>query len=315
VSSDPVRVPVSGVVRSATRVLRDAGVDSAPAEAQLICAHVLGVDRSRLMVLDHVSPAEARRIEGLVDARARDRTPLQYLLGSAVSGRLDLAVGPGVFIPRPETELLIDWTLAAMPPPGTGHAPVVVDLCAGSGAIALEIAHARPDAHVHAVELHAAAFAWLRHNADLREAAGDTPVEVHRADATDPDLLAGLRGRVTAVVSNPPYIPVTDDLPADVLAHEPASALFGGEDGLAVVTPLVDVAAGLLAPGGTLAVEHDDTTGAAVAAVVWEQGCFGTVEQHTDLAGRPRFVTATRRAARRRGDDEDDTRAQKGITR
>lgn len=322
----PRPVPVTEVVRSAAQSLRAAGIDSAHVEAQLICAHVLGVDRARLMLVDSVEAAGVAEVERIVAARAQDRTPLQYLLGRAVSGRLDLAVGPGVFIPRPETELLVDWTLSALPTPGSGPAPVVVDLCAGSGTLALEIAHARPDARVHAVELHAAAFDWLRRNAGERAAAGDTPVELHRADATDHGLLGHLRGRVTAVVSNPPYIPFTDDLPADVLSHEPATALFGGADGLAVVTPLVDVAAALLAPGGHLAVEHDDTTGPAVAAVVSAQGGFGNVDQHTDLAGRPRFVTATRSTDRRdtiddanddddHNDDEVDTRTQKGIAR
>ena len=312
---NPRPIPVAGVVRSAARTLSAAGVDSAHVEAQLVCAHVLGIDRSRLMLADDVDAAAVSEIEQLVAARARDRTPLQYLLGRAVTGRLELAVGPGVFIPRPETELLAEWILAALPAPGDGPGPIVVDLCAGSGTLALEIAHARPDAHVHAVELHDAALSWLRRNADERAAAGDTPIEVHHADATDPRALAQLRDRAAAVVSNPPYIPFTDDLPADVLTHEPATALFGGGDGLAVVTPLVDVAAALLAPGGHLAVEHDDTTGPAVAAVVSAQGAFGTVEQHTDLAGRPRFVTATRFDAGH-GDDDGEvvTTARKGIT-
>lgn len=301
---------VAAVVRSAAEKLSAAGVDSAHVEAQLICAHVLGTDRSRLMLADDLDADSVARVDEIVAARARDRIPLQYLLGRAVSGRLDLLVGPGVFIPRPETELLVDWTLNALPAPGHGPPPIVVDLCAGSGTIALEIAHARPDATVHAVELHDPALDWLRRNAAERAEAGDTPIEVHHADATDPELLSRLRGRVTAVVSNPPYIPVTDELPVDVLAHEPPTALFGGSDGLVVVTPLTDVAAGLLAPGGHLAVEHDDTTGPAVAAVVSAQGGFGTVEQHTDLAGRPRFITATRLV-----DDEVDTRVQKGITR
>ncbi|UVE95744.1 peptide chain release factor N(5)-glutamine methyltransferase [Dietzia sp. B32] len=334
---DPHPGRVTGVVRRAAQTLAAAGVDSAHAEAQLICAHVLGIERHRLMLADDLDAAARGEVERIVAARVRDRTPLQYLLGRAVSGRLELAVGPGVFIPRPETELLVEWTLAALPAPGSVPGPLVVDLCAGSGTLALEIAHARPDARVHAVELHEAALEWLRRNADERAAAGDTPIEVHHADATDPDALGNLHGRVTAVVSNPPYIPVTDDLPADVLAHEPATALFGGRDGLVVVTPLVDVAAALLAPGGHLAVEHDDTTGAAVAAVVSAQGGFGTVEQHTDLAGRPRFVTATRLDAAREGradnepddnepadnepadnepdDDEVVTTARKGITR
>lgn len=327
---DPRPGGVAGVVRSAVRTLGAAGVDSARVEAQLICAHVLGIDRTRLMLADDLDAATVSEVERIVAARARDRTPLQYLLGRAVSGRLELAVGPGVFIPRPETELLIESALAALPAPAPGHGPrpVVVDLCAGSGTLALEIAHARPDARVHAVELHEAALEWLRHNAAERAAAGDTPIEIHHADATDAGALAHLRGRAEAVVSNPPYIPVTDGLPADVVAHEPATALFGGRDGLVVVTPLLDLAAALLGPGGHLAVEHDDTTGAAVAAIVSAQGSFGSVEQHTDLAGRPRFVTATRLDAGHtdradadnpeddnQDDDEVVTTARKGTTR
>lgn len=330
----PGRVPVSGVVRAAAAALSEAGVDSAQVEARLICAHVLGVDRSRLMLADGLDPAAVAEVDRIVAARTREHIPLQYLLGRAPSGRLELAVGPGVFIPRPETELLVEWVLDRLPAPIAGQAPVVVDLCAGSGTIALEIAHARPDVRVHAVELHDAALGWLRRNADERAAAGDTPIEIHHADATDPDLLSELRGGVAAVVSNPPYIPTTEDLPADVLGHEPATALFGGDDGLVVVVPLVDLAASLLHPGGLLAVEHDDTTGAEVAAVVARQGHFGTVERHADLAGRPRFVTATARGTRRdtgraddttlsndRSDYDDDTAAevdptvQKGIAR
>lgn len=331
--------PVAGVVRTAAAALTRAGIDSAQVEARLICAHVLGIDRSRLMLADGLDEAAVAEVDRIVVARTVHNVPLQYLFGRAPTGRLDLAVGPGVFIPRPETELLVEWVLARLPAPVWGEGPVIVDLCAGSGTIALEIAHARPDAQVHAVELHDAALQWLRRNAAERAAAGDTPIVIHRGDATDPGLLRDLQGRVTVVVSNPPYIPVTDDLPADVLGHEPATALFGGADGLVVVIPLVDLAASLLVPGGLLAVEHDDTTGAEVAAVVERQGRFGTVEQHTDLAGRPRFVTATTSDDRQRGerrghdgpgatgrshdddhhdhadDDEVDPTVQKGTTR
>ena len=310
--AQPAPAAVTGAAGRAAGALRSAGVASALAGAQLICAPVPGVDRSALPLADGLDPAEVAEVGRIVAARARDRTPLQYLLGRATSGRLDLAVGPGVFIPRPETELLVENALDRLKG-GEGPGPIVVDLCAGSGTLAPEIAHARPDAYVHAVELHGPALEWLRRNAGERAAAGDTPVEVHAADATDPALLPDLRGRVAAVVANPPYIPQTDDLTADVLGHEPATALFGGADGLVVITPLVHVAAGLLAPGGHLAVEHDDATGAAVAAVVCAQGGFGNVDQHTDLAGRPRFVTATRRAET--DDDEVDQTVRKGITR
>ncbi|GLB62501.1 release factor glutamine methyltransferase [Dietzia sp. NCCP-2495] len=326
--------PVPVAVRSATATLAAAGIDSAAVEARMICAHAAGVDLSRLLLADGLDAVQLAEVDRIVAARAAEHLPLQYLLGRASSGLLDLAVGQGVFIPRPETALLVEWVLDRLPAPTGGPGPIVVDLCAGSGTIALEIAHARPDARVHAVELHDAALTWLRRNAAERATAGDTPIEIHHADATDPGLLTQLRGRVDAVVSNPPYIPITDDLPSDVLGHEPATALFGGEDGLVVVVPLVDVGASLLAPRGLLAVEHDDTTGAEVAAVVARQGHFGTVELHTDLAGRPRFVTATARGTRRdtarggatgreqnRHDYDDDTVAevdptvQKGIAR
>lgn len=315
-------VPVAGVVRTAAAALARAGIDSARVEARLICAHVLGIDQSRLISADGIDDAALAEVERIVAARTGEKVPLQYLFGRAPSGRLELSVGPGVFIPRPETELLVEWVLARLPAPGGATRPVIVDLCAGSGTIALEIAHARPDAHVHAVELHDAALQWLRRNVEERAAAGDTPIEIHHGDATDPGLLPELRGRVTVVASNPPYIPMTDDLPADVLGHEPATALFGGADGLDVVVPLVDLAASLLAPGGLLAVEHDDTTGAEVAAIVERQGRFGTVEQHTDLAGRPRFVTATTPGdgghdGHKVDDDNDevDTTVQKGTAR
>lgn len=315
-------VPVAGVVRTAAAALARAGIDSARVEARLICAHVLGIDQSRLISADGIDDAALAEVERIVAARTGEKVPLQYLFGRAPSGRLELSVGPGVFIPRPETELLVEWVLARLPAPGGATRPVIVDLCAGSGTIALEIAHARPDAHVHAVELHDAALQWLRRNAEERAAAGDTPIEIHHGDATDPGLLPELRGRVTVVASNPPYIPMTDDLPADVLGHEPATALFGGADGLDVVVPLVDLAASLLAPGGLLAVEHDDTTGAEVAAIVERQGRFGTVEQHTDLAGRPRFVTAITLGdgghdGHKVDDDNDevDTTVQKGTAR
>lgn len=280
---------MADAIRATTGRLAAAGLDQARAEAELLWAHVAGVPRGELVAADAPDRVARERVERLVDERVRDRTPLQYLLGTAPSGRLDLEVGPGVFVPRPETELIADHVLRAT----RGSAPLVVDLCAGAGTLALEIAHARPGARVHAVELHTAALDWLRRNAAARAAAGDTPVVVHAADATSPEVLSELDGRVDVVVTNPPYIPLTDTLPPET-AHEPATALFGGDDGLEVIRPLARVAARLLAPGGLLAVEHDDAGGAGVASVLEATGCFGTVERHTDLAGRPRYVTAIR---------------------
>lgn len=267
--------------------------DSPAAEATLILAHVTGLDRAALATAT-LTEHQADRARELAGRRVASGEPLQYLLGTAVSGALDLAVGPGVFIPRPETELLVDWALRTQPPAsaGTGGGPIVVDLCAGSGTLALEIAHARPDCEVHAVELDPDALGWLERNAADRVAAGDRPVTVHAGDATDPGVLADLDGHVAMVVTNPPYIPAGADLPAEVLDHEPARALFGGESGNDVITQLVPRIAALLAPGGATACEHDDSTGDAVAALFAGHPAFGRVRNHHDLTGRPRFVTA-----------------------
>lgn len=275
---------------------------SADAEARLILATVTGVDRTALdfATVDDADAARARRIAA---ARADTGQPLQYLLGTAVSGALDLVVGPGVFIPRPETELLVDWAvrhIAQLPRADAAEpAPVVVDLCAGSGTMALEIAHARPDVSVHAVELHDAALGYLRRNAARRAAAGDRPIAVHAGDATNPGVLPELVGRVAVVVSNPPYVPAGAQVPREVEHFEPATALFGGVSGNDVIKKMVPTIAGLLRPGGVVACEHDESTQEAVAAMFAAHPAFGRVKHHNDLSGRPRFVTAERVRAHR----------------
>lgn len=278
--------------------LTAAGSDSGAAEAATILAHAADLTRSRLAAATAVDDAHAEAARAFAARRAETGEPLQYVLGTAVSGNLDLEVGPGVFIPRPETELLVEWVLGRLPPaavPG-GASPVVIDLCAGSGTIALELAHARPDAEVHAVELDPDAASWLRRNAGARRAAGDRGISVHVADATDPALLTELDGRAAAVVSNPPYIPAAAEaaLPGEITRFEPALALYGGPSGNEVIAGIVPVAARLLAPGGVLACEHDDTTGEQVAELFAGHGGFRDVRRHRDLAGRPRFVTAVR---------------------
>ena len=175
---------------------------------------------------------------------------MQHLLGTAPFRHLELAVGPGVFIPRPETELLAGWVIEQARrlagPRGDGLR--VVDLCSGSGAIALAVAQELPGASVVAVERSPAALEWLRRNAAGRAAAGDTPVEVVAADVTAPDLLAGLTGRVDLLAVNPPYVPDAVEVPAEVAGHDPAEAVFGGPDGLAVIRPLIAAAAAAAAP-------------------------------------------------------------------
>jgi release factor glutamine methyltransferase len=259
-------------------------------DAELLLASVLGITRGRLLTLVEVPDDVAVRFGTLVAQRA-DRVPLQHLTGRAPFRFIDLAVGPGVFVPRPETEQLTGWALDRL---AGAPAPVVVDLGSGSGAIALSIAHECPGARVTAVERDPGAIEWTRHNATARAEAGDTPVEVLSGDMTDSQLLTALDGAVDVVVSNPPYVPDGAVVPREVADHDPPLALWGGPDGLDVVRGLLVTAARLLRPGGWLGIEHADQQGSALPALVRAHSAFTGVEDHPDLAGRPRFTTARR---------------------
>ncbi|MFI6761458.1 peptide chain release factor N(5)-glutamine methyltransferase [Micromonospora sp. NPDC050417] len=296
------RLRPSVAVADATGVLSAAGIGPARVEAELLAAYVLDISRGRLALTARFTPAQLERFRALV-ARRAGREPLQHLLGSAPFRYLELAVGPGVFIPRPETELLAGVGVDAAKriageASGTGGAgdPVVVDLCSGSGAIALSVADEVPGARVVAVERSTEALVWLRRNAAERAAAGDRPIEVVAGDVTDPGLLTDLAGRVDVLLCNPPYVPEAIAVPPEVADHDPAEAVFGGADGLAVIRPVLDRAAALLRPGGLLGIEHDDTHAEAVPALLRAHGAFAEVRDHPDLAGRPRFVTARRSA-------------------
>ncbi|MEV5690738.1 peptide chain release factor N(5)-glutamine methyltransferase [Micromonospora globbae] len=290
------RIRPSIAVARAARILTDAGVEAARTEAELLAAYVLDVPRGRLALADGFDGDQLATFDALV-ARRAGREPLQHLTGSAAFRRLELAVGPGVFVPRPETELLAGWGIAQ----GRGReAPLVVDLCSGSGAIALAVAQELPQARVVAVERSAAALRWLRRNAADRAAAGDRPIEVVEADVTAPDLLADLVGRVDVLLCNPPYVPADTLVAPEVAGYDPAEAVFGGTDGLAVIRPVVARAGALLRAGGVVGIEHDDTHGADVPALLVADGRFTDVAEHRDLTGRPRFATASRRADGRR---------------
>ena len=272
------------------RRLAEAGVESPRVDAELLLAHVLGVPRARLITLDDVPDDGVARFTALLDQRV-DRVPLQHLTGRAPFRHLELAVGPGVFVPRPETESLAGWVLeqlAGIPE------PVVVDLGAGSGALALAIANEHPGARVTAVERDPGAIEWTRHNAASRAATGDTPIEVLAGDLTDPGLLRDLDGTVDVVVSNPPYVPDDARVPQEVADHDPPLALWGGPDGLDVVRGLLRTAARLVVAGGVLGIEHADQQGEALPALVRASGGWTDVADHRDLAGRPRFTTARR---------------------
>jgi release factor glutamine methyltransferase len=284
------RQPLRLAILEGERILAAAGVASPRVDAELIAAHVLGVERGRLPLVPLVDPQVVDAIGQLVHRRAA-RVPLQHLLGWAALGPVTVEVGPGVFTPRPETELLLEWGLGAV---ADVAAPLVVDLCTGTGALALALARERPDATVHAVELDTAALAWARRNADARVAAGDRLVVLHKGDVADPGLLADLEGRVDLLVCNPPYVPAGTEVPPEVAEHDPYDAVFAPGDGLAVVRHVVAAAARLLRPGGAFAMEHDDTQGQSVPALLTARRVLTDVEDHADLTGRPRFVTARR---------------------
>lgn len=276
-------VPLREAVREAAATLAAAGVDSARHDAELLAAHVAGVPRGRLLLASW-DAAAAGTYRALVARRAA-REPLQHLLGTAVLGRVEVVVGPGVFVPRPETELLVEWGLAQVRDVAS---PLVVDLCTGSGAIALAVAVARPDARVHAVETDPGALSWARRNVKRL----DVDVDLHAVDVRAADLLPDLDGHVDLVLCNPPYVPDGTPVPPEV-HRDPPEAVFGGPDGLAVVPAVVVAAARLLRPGGAVGIEHDDSHGDAVPALLTAHGFVG-VEAHRDLAGRPRFATARR---------------------
>jgi release factor glutamine methyltransferase len=220
----------------------------------------------------------------LVDRRAA-REPLQHLTGTAAFRYLGLAVGAGVFVPRPETELLAGWGIDRAREVA-GRAPVVVDLCTGSGAIALSVATEVTSAEVHAVELDRGAVAWAARNlagsgVDLRE--GDMA-----------DAFGDLDGTVDVVLCNPPYIPLDayESVQPEARDHDPHLALFAGDDGLAALRVVERVAARLLRRGGVVGVEHADVQGGSAPAVFSTSGRWAEVRDHHDLTGRPRFVTA-----------------------
>lgn len=268
--------------RRAAQRLRDAGVASPEWDADELLAHVLGTTRGRLLTLGDVPDELAERYAALIERRAA-REPLQHLTGTAAFRHVELAVGPGVFVPRPETELLAGWAIERAL---RIEEPVVVDLCTGSGAIARAIADEVPGARVYAVELDESAHDWA-----ARNLAG-TGVELRLGDMKD--AFDDLAGTVDVVTCNPPYIPLDawESVALEARDHDPQLALFSGGDGLDAMRVLERRAAVLLAPGGVVGAEHADAQGDSAPAVFAATGRWREVTDHLDLAGRPRFVTA-----------------------
>jgi release factor glutamine methyltransferase len=285
------RQPLRLAILEAERALAAAGVPTPRVDAEILAAHIMGVERNRLMLHPLVDPVVIDQLRKVVERRA-SREPLQHVLGTAVLGPVQVAVGPGVFIPRPETELLYEWGLRAM---SDVSAPLVVDLCTGTGALALAVAASRPDAIVHAVDADPGALTWAQRNIADHAAAGGTPVTLHAADVRWPDLLVDLEARVDLVLCNPPYVPDGAPVPREVAEWDPPVAVFGGPDGLEIIRAVVNASAALLRYGGSLAIEHDDSHGDAVPALLRRRKVLTDVHEHHDLAGRPRFATARRR--------------------
>jgi release factor glutamine methyltransferase len=307
--------------------LAEAGVESPRAEAELIAAHVHGVRRTELHTVPDAS-FDARFWEGI--GRRAAREPLQHITGRAYFRYLELEVGPGVFVPRPETEVMTGWAIDRLREMDVAE-PVVVDLGTGSGAIALAIAQEVPRARVHAVEADPIARGWTEknvarvasaapytrgrvtlHSADFTGAdftgADFTGADLTRSDltrsdltgarfarpgVTAPDAPSELAGKADLVISNPPYIPLGATVPPEVGEYDPPAALWSGADGLDAIRAVERAARRLLRPGGMVAVEHGAPQGAAVYWVFCEEAGWRDTRNHKDLARRDRFVTAT----------------------
>jgi len=271
------------------RVLTDARVQTPEVDAELLLAHVLGLTRGQVQAKavtgSGVSPDDRVAFVEAVERRAA-REPLQHITGVAPFRSLELAVGPGVFVPRPETEFVAQLAIDALLAVPTSR-PTAVDLGTGSGAIALALATEVPHAAVWAVENSPRAYIWARENV---RTVGATNLELVFVDLAD--ALPELDGTLDLVVSNPPYIP-DDAIPRDpeVRLHDPAAALYGGPDGLDVVRVLSKRALALLHPGGTLVLEHGERQGADIRALLDADGWRATAT-HRDLLGRDRATVA-----------------------
>jgi release factor glutamine methyltransferase len=286
---------VRPLLTQAVSQLRQVGVDSPEQDARQLLAYAIGIELARLPLLDAVEDDQASNFQALIERRAR-RVPLQHLTGRAHFRYLELEVGPGVFVPRPETEVMTGWAIEHLRPMvyavargQSRHLPVVVELGTGSGAIAKSIATELTGTRVHAVEMSEEAAAYAARNL------ADTTVELYVRDMAG--ALPELNGAVDLVIANPPYIPLDafESVVPEVRDHDPILALVSGQDGLDAIRAVVVEAVRLLRPAGLLCVEHADVQGESVQQILLDSKAFAGVRDHRDLAGRSRFVTAVRR--------------------
>lgn len=282
---------IKSLLRSAKEKL--AAADISEIDAEHLFAYVLGISRMDLhnsvkLEATLKSLGEFGVIEDtfakLISRRAAHE-PLQYLTGIAYFRHLEIEVGPGVLVPRPESELLVEAVLTHISNLEIHNEISVIDLGAGSGALSLAIATEAPRSRVIAVEKSPEAIQWLKKNvAKISE-----NVRVVEGDVAE--VLPGVKCDI--VIANPPYIPNTQTLPRDVAEHEPHIALFGGETGMELPQIFINAAARLLKSGGVLAIEHTEEQGAAIDAVLSRE--FNEIVLHQDLTGRPRWTSAVRK--------------------
>lgn len=276
---------------AAVDLLAQHGVPTPEVDAELLIGHVLGFSRgevqAKAIIGTVLSVDDAAAVTALVERRAA-REPLQHITGTAPFRSLVLAVGPGVFVPRPETEIVAQFAIDALRSAAVPQ-PIGIDLGTGSGAIALAMATEVPHSRVYGVENSAEAFVWTRQNFRDSGAANATAIFIGLADA-----LTELDGTVAVVISNPPYIP-TGAIPRDpeVRLYDPEHALYGGADGLDVVRAVSKTARRLLHPGGMLVLEHGELQAAEIAALLRADG-WRALASHPDLLGRDRATTALR---------------------
>jgi release factor glutamine methyltransferase len=260
-------------------------------EAEILLAHTLGISRMDLhnpLTVENALAAigDMTVVEEtfwkLLDRRCAHE-PLQYLTGVAYFRHLEIKVGPGVLVPRPESELLVESVLTHIEK--LSGAVSVIDLGSGSGALALAIATEAPQTHVIAVEKSPEAIYWLKENVSFID---------EKVRIVESDVATALDGvKCDVVIANPPYVPDSQELPKDVAEHEPAVALFGGVDGMKIPRLFISAASRLLKAGGFLAIEHHEDQGPEIAGVLISD--FTDILLHQDLTGRPRFTTAVRR--------------------
>jgi release factor glutamine methyltransferase len=287
---------VRPLLHQAATELREVGVTSPEQDARQLLAYAAGIELARLPLIDAVEDAQAAYFQTLITKRSR-RVPLQHLTGQAHFRYLELEVGPGVFVPRPETEVMTGWAIEQLRPMvyavargESRHLPVVVELGTGCGAVAKSIATELTGTRVHAVEISEEAAAYAARNL------ADTTVELHVQDMIG--ALPELDGTVDLVIANPPYIPLEafESVVPEARDPDPLIALFAGADGLDAIKVVAGEAARLLRPAGIVCIEHADLQGESAQQILVQHGAFAGVRDHLDLAGRPRFVTAVRGA-------------------